>query len=148
MKRRKPRPSIGWREWVSLPGLGVNRIKVKVDTGARTSALHAHRIEPDEREDGLWVRFYVHPIQRTKANGVHCEARVLERRTIRDSGGHEEKRYLVESTVRLGDQEWPIEITLTSRDAMGFRMLLGRTAIRRRFLVDSGRSYLLGKKDG
>ena len=77
-----------------------------------------------------------------------CEARVLERRTVRDSGGHEEERYLVESSVQLGDKIWPIEITLTSRDEMGFRMLLGRTAIRRRYLVDSGRSYLLDKKGG
>ena len=148
MKQRKPKPSIGWREWVALPDLGVNKIKVKVDTGARTSALHAHKIEPEQRVDGLWVKFFVHPTQRTKANGILCEARVLERRTIRDSGGHEEERYLVESTVRLGTKTWPIEITLTSRDAMGFRMLLGRTAIRRRFLVDSGRSYLHGTKDG
>ena len=148
MRKRKPKPSIGWREWVALPDLGVHKIKVKVDTGARTSALHAHRIEPEERDDGLWVKFFVHPTQRTKANGVLCEARVLERRTVRDSGGHEEERYLVESSVQLGDKIWPIEITLTSRDAMGFRMLLGRTAIRRRYLVDSGRSYLLDKKDG
>ena len=145
MRNRATKPSIGWREWVSLPGLGVKKIKVKVDTGARTSALHAHNLELEEREDEQWVKFYVHPLQRTKASGVLCEARVLGRRTVRDSGGKEEERYVVESTVRLGDRDWPIEITLTSRDTMGFRMLLGRTAIRRRYLVDSGRSYLLEK---
>ena len=148
MKSRKPKPSIGWREWVALPDLGVNKIKVKVDTGARTSALHAHRIEPEEREDGLWVTFYVHPMQRTRSTGILCQAKVLERRTVRDSGGHEEERYLVKSTVQLGDKTWPIEITLTSRDTMGFRMLLGRTAVRRRYLVDSGRSFLIGNNHG
>ena len=131
-----------------MPDLGIDRIKVKVDTGARSSALHAFRIETEEREDGLWVTFEVHPKQRSKTNIVRCEAPVVDHRTVRDSGGREHERYVIETTVRLGESEWPIEVTLTSRDAMGFRMLLGRTAIRRRFLIDSGRSYLTGKRDG
>ena len=145
MKASKPKPIIGWREWVALPQLGIEKIKVKVDTGARTSALHAHKVTPEMRDDGLWVKFSVQPQQKTKAGAVACEARVLQKRVVRDSGGHEEERYLIESLVRIGDSQWPIEITLTSRDAMGFRMLLGRTAVRRRFLVDSARSYLRGK---
>ena len=138
--------TVGWREWVSLPDLGIEHIKVKVDTGARSSALHAFRIKTEEREDGLWVSFEVHPEQRAKKPIVRCEAPVIDHRTVRDSGGREHERYVIETTVRLGEQAWPIEVTLTSRDAMGFRMLLGRTAIRRRFLVDSGRSYLIGKR--
>ena len=145
---RPTKSTIGWREWISLPDLGIGRIKVKVDTGARSSALHAFRIKTEERQDGLWVTFEVHSKQRSKNNVVRCEARVMDHRTVRDSGGQEHERYVIETNVRLGDSEWPIEITLTSRDAMGFRMLLGRTAIRRRFLVDSGRSYLIGKRDG
>jgi hypothetical protein len=131
-----------------LPDLGIGRIKVKVDTGARSSALHAFRIKPEERQDGLWVTFEVHPKQRSRKPIVRCEARVIDHRTIRDSGGREHERYVIETTLCLGETEWPIEVTLTSRDEMGFRMLLGRTAIRRRFLVDSGRSYLIGKRDG
>ena len=138
-------PVIGWREWVQLPGLGVDQVKVKVDTGARSSALHAFGIETEQRTNGLWVNFEVHPMQRSRRNSVVCSAPVIDYRKVKDSGGHEHQRYVIETPVRLGIFEWPIEVTLTSRDAMGFRMLLGRTAIRRRFLVDSGRSYLIGK---
>lgn len=142
---RRPKPVIGWREWLSLPELGIDRIKVKVDTGARTSALHAFRIETEQRGSELWVRFEVHPEQRSKRPIVNCEARVVDRRVVRDSGGREHQRYVIETKARLGETEWPIEVTLTSRDTMGFRMLLGRTAVRRRFLIDSGRSYLKGE---
>lgn len=144
---RRPKPVIGWREWLSLPELGIERIKVKVDTGARTSALHAFRISTEQRGDELWVRFEVHPQQRSKRAIVNCEARVVDHRVVRDSSGREHERYVIETKARLGDTEWPIEVTLTSRDTMGFRMLLGRTAVRRRFLIDSGRSYLKGKVD-
>jgi len=141
------KPVIGWREWVSLPDLGIQRIKVKVDTGARSSALHAFCVETEEREDGLWVKFEVHPQQRAKKQLVKCEARVIDHRIVRDSGGRQNERFVIETTARLGEREWPIEVTLTARDAMGFRMLLGRTAIRGRFVVDSGRSYLMGKRN-
>ncbi len=136
----------GWREWVTLPGLGVDKIKVKVDTGARTSALHAWHIEEIERDGDPWARFCVHPNQRTKEGEIWCEAPIIDHRKIRNSGGRAEHRYVVETDLELGGDTWPIELTLTSRDNMGFRMLLGRTAIRRKLLVDPGRSYLLGKR--
>ena len=130
-----------------MPDLGIDRLKAKVDTGARTSALHAFKVDPFTREDGSqWVRFGVHPDQRSQEQIVWCSAPVVDQRVVRDSGGHEEERYVIEVPVRLGGREWPIEATLTSRDNMGFRMLLGRTAIRGQYMVDPGRSYVLGKR--
>ncbi len=140
---------IGWREWVALPQLGVDRLKVKVDTGARTSALHAFFVEPFRHDDGEeWVRFGLHPEQRSIDMEITCEAKVLDRRMVRDSGGHEEERFVIESEVVLGPERLSIELTLTARDDMRFRMLLGRTAMRGRFVVDPERSYLLSKKKG
>jgi hypothetical protein len=146
-RSRKPaEETIGWREWVELPQLGIAQIKAKVDTGARTSAIHAFELVTEERQDGVWVRFGMHPDQRSEENVIWCEAPVKDSRTVRDSGGHEEERLVIETCVRLGNREWPIEATLTSRDNMGFRMLLGRTAIRGYYAVDPGRSYLIGKR--
>lgn len=137
---------LGWREWVGLPDLGIGQIKAKVDTGARTSALHAFELEPFFKNDEHWVRFSIHPIQRDTQSKVVCEARVVDQRSVRDSGGHEELRYVIETRVVLGEDSMKVEMTLTNRDDMRFRVLLGRTTLRNRYLVDSGRSYLRGRK--
>ncbi len=135
------RPVIGWREWVALPELGIERIKAKVDTGARSSALHAFDIHRFDRGGMQWVRFKVHPIQRNTQLTVQAQMPVLEFRPVRSSTGHVTKRPAILVEVEWMGERWPIELTLASRDEMGFRMLLGREAVRGRFLVDAGASY-------
>ncbi|ASU22899.1 ATP-dependent zinc protease [Vibrio qinghaiensis] len=139
----KEKMIVGWRETLSLPGLGIEQINAKVDTGARTSCLHAFKVESFTKEEALWVRFWIHPLQRNNEKVTVCEAKVLDERIVRDSGGHEESRYVIQSDVSLGGQTWPIEITLTNRENMGFRMLLGRTAMHHRILVDPTKSFLI-----
>ncbi len=144
-KPASPKPVIGWREWVSLPELGIVAVKAKVDTGARTSALHAYDIHLFRRGGRRMVRFKVHPLQRNTRRTVEAEAPVLDQRTVKSSTGHEHERIVIQTEVVVGGQRRPIELTLASRDAMGFRMLLGRQAIRGHFTVDPGRSYFGGK---
>jgi hypothetical protein len=135
---------VGWREWVALPDLRVGAIKAKVDTGARTSALHAYNIAPFRRAGALWLRFELHPIQRSETTKVVCEARAIDERAVRNSGGGVERRYVIRTLLKLGEKSWLIELALANRDQMGFRMLLGRTALQGRALIEPGRSYLLG----
>ena len=138
-------PIIGWREWLALPELGIKKIKAKVDTGARSSSLHAYDLQLFEKNSEMYVRFKVHPVQRNSKEVVETEAKILEYRSVRSSSGKAELRPVILSSVELLGQIWSVDLTLTNRDAMGFRMLLGREAIRRKFLVDTGNSYYGGR---
>ncbi|NNC67036.1 MAG: ATP-dependent zinc protease [Gammaproteobacteria bacterium] len=137
---------IGWREWVALPDLKIDQIKCKVDTGAKTSALHAYFIEPFKKSGCEYVRFGMHPVQKNSDTEVICTSKVHDQREITDSGGHREKRYVILTTIKLGQHNWQAEVTLTDRETMLFRMLLGRDAIKNQFIVNPARSYLIGKK--
>ena len=144
-KKIQPKAIIGWKEWIGLPELGIPAVKAKIDTGARTSALHVFDLEEFVEDGRRMVRFGIHPLQRREDIVRFCEAPVLEKRRVKDSGGHIEKRYVIRTTAVMGAESWPIEITLTNRDLMLFRMLLGRTAVENRFLINPGRSYRTGR---
>lgn len=147
-RRREPREllTLGWREWVALPEIGIPRIKAKVDTGARTSALHAFALRPFSEHGRDRVEFQIHPLQKNLETIVTCTADVIDRRIVSDSGGHKEERFVIASLLAIGEYAWPIEMTLTSRDDMLFRMLLGRTAMEGRAQVNPSLSYVVGKK--
>jgi ribosomal protein S6--L-glutamate ligase len=132
---------LGWQEWVALPELGLPAIKAKVDTGARTSALHAAFIEPFGAARHPQVRFGVHPIPRRDDVQIVCAARVIDRRQVRSSNGEREIRYVIVTPLRIGERQWGIEVTLTNRDTMSYRMLLGRQAIGQGILVDPASSF-------
>lgn len=143
MKRELPH--VGWREWVALPALGVPRIKAKIDTGARSSALHAFDIEVVRRGGSAYVRFVLHPLQRRASARVAAEVPLLGERQIRSSNGQVSRRPVIRTALEILGELREVELTLVPRDEMGFRMLLGRQAIRDGFLVDPGRSYLGGR---
>lgn len=141
------RPMIGWREWAALPDFDVKSINAKIDTGAKTSALHAFRIREVMIDGAEHVEFFLHPVQRRRKPEIFCRAPLAGQRLVRSSNGQEEERYVIETRLCLGGKIWKIELTLTNRDAMGFRLLVGRDALRRKFVIDPGASYLLdGKK--
>jgi len=135
----------GWREWVSLPGVGVGWVKAKLDTGARTSAIHAFDLEELEKDGAPWVRYSLHPWQGSDEDAVDVESPVLDVRPVRSSSGHAEERYVVMMDVSLVGRVVTAEMTLSRRDEMGFRMLVGREALRQGYVVDPGRSYLGGR---
>lgn len=136
---------IGWREWIAFPAFGDFLVKAKVDTGARTTAIHATDIKAIEKDGKQLVVFALFPHQDDHDTFVRCTAPLAEKRVITDSGGHEEERFIIITEIGLGEYRWEVEISLTQRDDMGFRMLLGRTAVRNRFIIDPGKSYLEGK---
>lgn len=141
-KQTQELPVIGWREILHLPDLKISNIKAKIDTGARSSALHAFDLDFFEKNNTKMVRFKVHPYQKDSHTTIATEAILLDQRQVRNSGGHAQIRPVIETMVDLGGVSWPIELTLTNRDVMGFRMLLGRQAVRQRFLVHAGHSFI------
>ena len=138
-------PVIGWREWISFPDLGIPWIKAKVDSGARSSSIHAFNVREYEKDGNPWASFEVHPLQRVDDESIEVHSEILEYRSVKSSSGEVALRPVIVTNVTLLDVTWPIELTLASRDDMGFRMLLGREAFRGRFLVDGGKSYYGGK---
>lgn len=138
-------PIAGWNETASLPEFSVNAVRVKLDTGAKTSALHAYNVTPFDKKGVPWVKFEIHPLQNNDSVIVECTAPLMDERYIKSSNGQKEKRYIICSLIKIGDYEWPIEITLTNRDEMNYRMLLGRKAMQNRLLVDPHRTHLLSK---
>ena len=138
--------TLGWREWVSLPELGIAGIKAKIDTGARSSSLNAVDIQAVDVNGEQWVEFKVYPRQHQTDGAIPCRARVKDYRQVTDSGGHRSMRYVIETTITIGSEQFTAEMTLADRSQMMFRMLLGRTAMKNRYTVDPGRSYCASQK--
>jgi len=136
---------LGWREWVSLPALGVGSIKAKIDTGARSSALHAFDLELDQRKGKTFARFRIHPLQSGPGPAIKARAEVAEFRKVKSSSGHATLRPVILTQLEVSGTRWPIELTLANRDEMGFRLLLGRQALRGQAVVDPSRSFVAGR---
>lgn len=145
MAKPKSKFMIGSREWCAFPELEIPAVKAKVDSGAKTSCLHAFDLETFEHEGKTWVRFEVHPLQKNQRVSFTREAEVVDQRKVKSSSGEVEERYVIASRLEMGDFGWPIELTLTNRDTMGYRMLLGREAMRGRVIIDPDEAFLLGK---
>lgn len=145
--KKRELPLIGWSEWVALPELGIPQIKAKIDTGARTSALHAFRVDTFVENDIQMVVFDIHPLQ-DNTQTITCTAKLHDTRLVTDSGGHSEQRYVIVTPLTLGNNTWPVEITLTNRDNMNFRMLLGRTSLHKKVYVNPSRKFLITPKTG
>jgi len=145
MSKQTQKIIVGSEEWCELPNLGIPAVKARVDSGARTSALHAFNIKPFKREGITWVSFEVHPLQNNRRTIVRCEALVIDKRVIKSSSGLAEKRYVIRTSLEHNGVAWEVELTLTNRDSMGYRMLLGREAMIGRILVDPEASFLGGE---
>ncbi len=143
---RSPKAIIGWREWCAMPSLGLPGVLAKIDTGAKTSALHAFDIRRSARGDD-WVEFNVHPVQRRRRPEIRCEAQVVDERAVTSSNGRSELRPVIRTEMVIGARRFVTEITLTNRDEMGYRMLIGRQTLKGRFLVDPELSYCCGDLD-
>jgi ribosomal protein S6--L-glutamate ligase len=145
MKKKRYIP-IGWREWCELPDLGLHAIKAKVDTGAATSAIHATKVEEFEKGGKRFVRFQVHPLQKSSKITRTCTAELVDKRHVKSSTGHKHERYVIRTNLRLGEDMWEIEITLSKRDMMTYRMLIGRQALKiKRLVVNPSRSFYFGR---
>lgn len=138
----KPRKTIGWREWVSFPDLGIPAIKAKVDTGARSSSLHAMHIQEFKKRGKDFVSFEVHPFQNNIKKTVRAEAEVLGKRLVKSSTGHVTQRFVIKTALEIFGELIQIDLNLAGRDQMGFRCLIGRQALRKKFVVDPARSFV------
>jgi hypothetical protein len=145
-KIKRPKLIAGWREWGQLPDLNVEKIKVKLDTGAKTSSLHAFDISPFTHMGEEWLRFDVHPFQDSDSMAHTCTSPIVDYRWITSSSGHSQKRFIIQTTLKLGAFSSLIEISLANRDEMGFRMLVGRNALKGQILVDPSHSFLLSSR--
>jgi len=143
-KKKEPLDIIGWREWVAFPDLGIKTIKAKMDTGARTSALHVSNIRVSKRTS--IVKFTIHPVQRKWRPVIEASAKMVSLREIKSSNGELSVRPVIRTQIKIGEKVFPIELSLVNRDLMGFRLLLGRSALKNRYIIDSGKSFLLMKK--
>tara|TARA_R110000772_G_scaffold218033_3_gene328653 strand:- start:341 stop:841 length:501 start_codon:yes stop_codon:yes gene_type:complete len=137
--------TIGNQEWCAFPELNIPAVKARVDSGAKTSSLHAFNIKSIERNGEDWVGFDIHPIQKDKKTNIYCEAPLVDQRLVKSSNGKSKRRFVILATLRLGDMSWPIELTLANRDSMGYRMLLGREAMTGKFIIDPDESFMLGE---
>lgn len=144
-KKKAAKLEIGWREWVELPDLCDRRILAKIDTGAKTSAIHAFRIREVTLNGRPHVEFYIHPVQKQRRPEIHCIAEIHDRRIVRSSNGAEQDRIVIRARLRLGGREREIDLSLTNRDDMGFRLLIGRDALRKNVIIHPARSFLLGR---
>ncbi len=136
---------IGSEEWCSLPDLELPAIKARIDSGAKTSSIHAFNIQTFRRRGNLWVSFEVHPLQNNRTTVIRCEKPVTDRRSVKSSSGLSETRYVISAPIRMGEEEWEIELTLANRDSMGYRMLLGREAMNGRLIIDPETRFSLGE---
>lgn len=146
-KKMKPKNKniIGSEEWCKLKSLGIPAIKARIDSGAKTSTIHAYNIHTYRKDKVLWVNFEVHPLQNDRKTILHCDAEVVDRRDIKSSSGTIEKRYIINTTIELNNAKWDIEMSLSNRDSMGYRMLLGREAMKNRIIIDPSKSFICGE---